>query len=313
MAEALLQLKQEVTCSICLEVYKQPKSLTCQHAFCIKCINGLPVELAMGRPIIKCPTCRKPTLFPKNGRTSDIPPAFHVNSMIGLYESAQTAKSKAPSLTKCSRHDRDLEIYCETCKELVCTICVFREHKDHGCGLVVDLVSKHVHEVREGLETIKNQVGVVLEALGTMNTREKEIVEHGESLKREITSLSESLVEAVRHSDEQLRECVDSMIQQKLRTISSQKDEGELILMELKSCEVSIDEELHTNNSYNIFKQKDSFIQWIESSNELASTLKQLSLPTVRDIRFTASPNSLKMVKDKNQIGIVQQLKSRAT
>ena len=44
-----------LTCQICFETYTRPKSLTCQHTFCQKCLDDyLPANSAT----VTCPTCR---------------------------------------------------------------------------------------------------------------------------------------------------------------------------------------------------------------------------------------------------------------
>ena len=35
---------EELSCSVCLDQYTNPKMLPCHHSFCLKCIEQLPVE-----------------------------------------------------------------------------------------------------------------------------------------------------------------------------------------------------------------------------------------------------------------------------
>ena len=82
---ALGQLDKDVTCQICLEIYSTPKYLACNHAFCAKCIEMLPVKTTVpGLTIIACPTCRKETRVSEGG-VRDLPPAFHVNKLVAVY------------------------------------------------------------------------------------------------------------------------------------------------------------------------------------------------------------------------------------
>ena len=39
VSQVVDKLSEHLTCQICLEVYKQPKSLPCQHTFCCGCLQ----------------------------------------------------------------------------------------------------------------------------------------------------------------------------------------------------------------------------------------------------------------------------------
>ena len=41
---ALKELDEQLTCSVCLDQYTNPKTLQCHHSFCLKCIERLPQE-----------------------------------------------------------------------------------------------------------------------------------------------------------------------------------------------------------------------------------------------------------------------------
>ena len=41
---ALKELDEQLTCSVCLDQYTNPKTLQCHHSFCLKCIERLPKE-----------------------------------------------------------------------------------------------------------------------------------------------------------------------------------------------------------------------------------------------------------------------------
>ena len=164
MAEApdvnnpLLKLQEQVTCSVCLEVYKHPKNLSCQHAFCTQCIDQLPVDIVEGEHKIKCPSCRKTTPLPKDGSTASLPPAFHINAMIELYE---TSKAAPPGLepvvkyTQCLKHHRDMEMFCEECQQVVCAVCAVRDHNNHTCDLITAAFPKHQQEIEGHLGELK--------------------------------------------------------------------------------------------------------------------------------------------------------------
>ena len=62
---------------------------------------------------------------------------------LSLEEVANTAyqlpHAKPEATDNCTDHNKPLEIFCETCEELIChTDCTVRKHKDHDYDVVSD-------------------------------------------------------------------------------------------------------------------------------------------------------------------------------
>uniref|UniRef100_A0A8C5Q032 Uncharacterized protein n=1 Tax=Leptobrachium leishanense TaxID=445787 RepID=A0A8C5Q032_9ANUR len=76
---ASADLRDELTCSICLNIYTDPVTLTCGHSFCRTCIEDA-IEAKEGPGAHKCPECRaeyrgRPALE-KNRKLSNIAETF---------------------------------------------------------------------------------------------------------------------------------------------------------------------------------------------------------------------------------------------
>ena len=71
------QFDQLLTCCICLDRYRTPKLLPCQHSYCLDpCMEGLvdyvkkqvtEAALVTSVPQVKCPECRAGHRIPYNG------------------------------------------------------------------------------------------------------------------------------------------------------------------------------------------------------------------------------------------------------
>ncbi|XP_072900896.1 E3 ubiquitin/ISG15 ligase TRIM25-like [Hemitrygon akajei] len=86
-------LAEELTCSVCLELFQNPVALPCQHSFCAKCINDVwdHLETPSG---VSCPQCRqafspRPRLV-KNHTLQNIVEKYNWHSPVAA-TSAQTA------------------------------------------------------------------------------------------------------------------------------------------------------------------------------------------------------------------------------
>ena len=85
MTANLAKLQEQLSCPVCLDMYRRPKLLACTHALCEECADRLPVDVKKGKHVIKCPTCRKLTTLPGDD-TANLPPAFLINTLTELYQ-----------------------------------------------------------------------------------------------------------------------------------------------------------------------------------------------------------------------------------
>ena len=167
--EALKKLEDQSTCAICLDYYKEPKLLQCFHVFREKCLVQLVVQDQQGQLSVRCPTCRRSTLLPA-ASVSGLQSAFHIHHLFEILNAFK--KNKEPSATKstfrCPVHkERELELYCETCEELICVLCTVSAqlHRGHQYDMVNSLFKKHKREITASLEPVDKQLSTVIKAL----------------------------------------------------------------------------------------------------------------------------------------------------
>ena len=84
-------LEQEITCALCLDIFKEPKKLPCNHVFCKDCLDMLARRNVT--PAISCPECRRLAQLP-NGVVKDLPKAFHVSRLIDAFQKGQEAQEQ---------------------------------------------------------------------------------------------------------------------------------------------------------------------------------------------------------------------------
>ena len=121
-------LDDQLTCSICLDRFKDPRLLPCHHYFCKECIDKI-VEFRLDelesnnedQKSILCPECRRKYNI---NCVESLVPAFFINrfeSIIKAIERSQ--KNLSPELCGlCSRKNNKGAIFCKMCD---CSICLF--------------------------------------------------------------------------------------------------------------------------------------------------------------------------------------------
>ena len=149
--KAIRKLEEQLNCSICLDIYDDPKLLQCFHTYCRKCLVTLVVRDQQGDLSLTCPICRQATPVPANGVTG-LQSAFQTNEFLRIRDDLVKERDMAVSLEdskvavmpltssrkkttpNCFEHvDKERELYCETCEELICWKCVIRggKHQSH--------------------------------------------------------------------------------------------------------------------------------------------------------------------------------------
>ena len=79
----LNNLHEELSCSVCMSKYTDPKQLPCLHSFCLHCLNGIQ-RTSGRRDKIACPECRQEFNVPDNGNLAALPTNFRINSLLDV-------------------------------------------------------------------------------------------------------------------------------------------------------------------------------------------------------------------------------------
>ena len=125
--EALKKLEEQITCSICMEHFTNPKVLPCFHSFCLQCLQGVPIVLVEGNHSLPCPTCRSPCPVPDSGLAS-LSPSFVTNNLMEVYELMK--KASADQHASCDNCDNtNVDQYCKQCAKFFCPECLPHHNK----------------------------------------------------------------------------------------------------------------------------------------------------------------------------------------
>ena len=76
-------LRKEVSCSVCSDLFTDPKHLSCLHSFCLKCLKRWH-KTCGGGEAIKCPKCQTLSRVPSSGDLKDLPTSFYLNGFIDV-------------------------------------------------------------------------------------------------------------------------------------------------------------------------------------------------------------------------------------
>uniref|UniRef100_A0AC35FHP1 RING-type domain-containing protein n=1 Tax=Panagrolaimus sp. PS1159 TaxID=55785 RepID=A0AC35FHP1_9BILA len=129
----------EVACPICLDTFKDPRTLFCGHSLCFGCLVRLREVGGSNSTDVKCPNCRRITKIPEAG----LPTNYGLQDAISLMLKAQKIRESGFRCTDCKIPGILEEFYvCLNCLDslptklpesanLTCKKCVMKNHINH--------------------------------------------------------------------------------------------------------------------------------------------------------------------------------------
>ena len=236
MAAAVSELKWQVgeitKCPICLEVFKNPKSLPCLHSFCLHCLQQHWKDKCP-KDEVPCPVCRKELAIPNEG-LEELPHNFFLQNMIDSREAL--GKPAGEALCESCEKDSDetegnippATMYCVDCNQKLCKHCS-RPHramkggphqlKELGAELSIELIQQrgsyceqHAGKLLE-LYCFDCKINVCMKCFAVAHTQHK---------CREVEQVAEDLVRSTKADAEQVTTRIS-----KFHSAMTQTDDGE--------------------------------------------------------------------------------------
>ena len=215
----MYNLREEVTCSVCMQLYTNPKQLPCLHVFCLQCLNNLARTSARyGK--IKCPLCQREVAVPESGTLETLPNCFHMKNLLDILAIKECNNAKV-TCENCERKSEEAS-YCFHCGKFWCNECmnahnVFRENRDHRVLALKDFEDKDFEDVlkrpvfcqkelhdREVLKFYCKECDIPVCQTCVIVDHSKHDVEHLELTAREVKKSIISKLAAARETSEEI-------------------------------------------------------------------------------------------------------------
>ena len=245
--QTIEKLSVELTCPICLKQYTDPKQLHCLHVVCEKCLKAVARQTPQGQ-VVECPNCRHPTSLTQEG----VP---------GL---------QGASLIKCSKHPaKELDLYCETCKEVICRDCIVKVHREHQYHVVTEAFPQQKDTVL--VEPAKKQLASVNKSLEGLDTQRGEITSQRQALEARIRASVGLIQGALKEREEELISQFDQMTEEKLKHIAARRDRLEQVGTRLKSCCGFLQECMRTDSQVEVQAMATSYVKKVQDVTSLSN------------------------------------------
>src|SRR6218665_598952 len=124
------KLSDLTECSICTEIFTNPRILPCVHTFCLHCLERYGKGTRPGNKMA-CPICRNEFLIPENG-ISGLPNNFFISKIVEIDKLA-TVAAKEAACQLCSEEAAVAKMFCIDCQQKICDRCILLHGRIKQC------------------------------------------------------------------------------------------------------------------------------------------------------------------------------------
>ena len=214
------------------------------------------------------------------------------HQILSLEEVANTAyqlpQAKPEATDNCTDHNKPLEIFCETCEELICQLCTVRKHAGHSYNVVSDTYKKHCDTIMaSSLQPLNREIEQLTDAIAKLVNRREEVTQQGETTKKEIHVTIVELKRVLDETERKLTEEVDIALQHKVIVLDHQIKEVETALGQVRECRNHIQQSLKVGTPQQILSTKSQMMSRSESfiSSVKDKTFQPLELADVELVK----------------------------
>jgi len=294
------ELADMTECSICTEVFTDPRVLPCIHTFCLQCLlNYGKNKQPWGR--MACPLCRKEFTIPDDG-LAGTQKNFFMEKLL------RVRKLSAGQEAVCEEHQsEEIKVFCQECKVAVCVKCFFKSHKTHDCS-DIDEVSDNLRGmvVTDTVKVADFLRKTELEGLlPGLEKKKNDVIKHLAGIEDEINIAAEKLIAAIQRDRGKLLSEVESIRLKRVKQLETVKQEVEQHMTALESFVRYSETLLSSGTACDVTRSANSLHDRADEMMKFdVIGHVDSSLPPV-NVTFTSS--SLMDRDDRNLVGTVQE------
>uniref|UniRef100_A0ACB8EG01 Uncharacterized protein n=1 Tax=Sphaerodactylus townsendi TaxID=933632 RepID=A0ACB8EG01_9SAUR len=215
------ELCEEVTCSICLEFFRDPVTVdNCGHSFCRVCLTQSWGEMGAEA---SCPQCRGAA------QTGNLRPNWLLANIVEkverlnhLEKSVGEEKRAEGKGTVCEKHQESLKLFCQEDQVLICVVCDrSKEHKHHEVIPLEEAFQEYKDKFHTYLEILAKEKETIVACKADTEKESQHLLEQTESEKQKMAAGFRQLHRFLEEKEQILLAQMEKLIQE----IAREKDE----------------------------------------------------------------------------------------
>jgi len=294
------QFDQLLTCCICLDRYRTPKLLPCQHSYCLDpCMEGL-VDYVKRQ--VKCPECRAEHRIPYNG-IQGFPTNYTLTKFLELHADI-TGELPDPNadaiMSRCNVCSEKAYVNpCAHCDKKCCDTC-----RDAHCDILKREISRVNNQIKRGMHRIED-------ALEQVERNQTHLKTNAEQVVTEIDEVHRRLSNALKERTDYLKSSVDKYVITEMKSLKELKDNLDLEITNIQSNSDLMEKNLDDGTKWDdveLMDCKDIFIKMMDWIRNYDTSTEEYS----RKIRFTCHDTVNDLGKKILEIGDLRMNETKA-
>ena len=283
-------LKKQLTCSICLETYTDPKIISCLHTFCCKCLEKhARKNHRQGK--FRCPECQAEIDLPEGNHFDRLQTSFIHNSLLGLLETEDREALLKPPF--CSQHKNErLRYFCSTCEACICPVCLAENHRRHKFDVIEKVAEEDTKFIMSNVQTIKEKENLLQEEIRKFKKTSKDVEMIIAIAKQEVSKAAQHVITKTQQQEKQLLESLEMTRRKRIEQINSAKQELESLVKQIHQAAQFAENLVQRSPGWDIIKTRTTLkhkfqeLRGVEISRHHPTTFVKFTAASQQDLKL---------------------------
>ncbi|XP_067362146.1 E3 ubiquitin-protein ligase TRIM39-like [Channa argus] len=185
--------QNDLMCSVCHDIYKDPVVLSCSHSVCKACLKRWWAE----KKARECPVCEQESL------QIDPPVSSLLKHLCEAFLLERNQRDSEDSQALCSLHSEKLKLFCLEHQQPVCVVCLHsKTHTDHSFRPIDEAAQDYKEQLQNSLKPLQEKLELLKQVKGKWDQTAEQINVQAQHTERQIKEQFEKLHQFLQEEEE---------------------------------------------------------------------------------------------------------------